>query len=155
MSVNRRVIVTGSRRLADPRPVWAELDAYTANLEPDDQVTIVHGACRTGADQAAHDWWKQSCEAPSLARAEAAPWPPESGDVRVVQPRIRWRGNGPIVGIQSYPAAWDTCTPECVHPTRRLGNGREYCPQAGPRRNAAMIAAGADFLLAFPLRPPR
>lgn len=45
-----RVIVTGSRTWTDRDAVWDRLDKLPS------PVTIVHGACATGADSWAHDW---------------------------------------------------------------------------------------------------
>jgi hypothetical protein len=57
-------------------------------------------------------------------------------------------------GVETDPfeADWDHCGPECQpgH-RRRRRDGSEFCPAAGPRRNARMVAAGARICLAFPL----
>lgn len=87
-------------------------------------VSLAHGMCPDGFDLFADEWAVE---------------------------RGIWR--------QQYPADWDSCAWDCrpghrvtkrhgdtVHP----GFFSDYCPGAGPRRNARMVAAGADLLLAFP-----
>lgn len=95
-----RVIVTGSRRWAAK---WLVYKALTDVWEEHGAFALVHGACSTGADRFAHEWW-------------------EAG--------------GHVLGCTEmrYPAAWET-------------RGKA----AGPERNARMIEAGADLVLAFPL----
>ena len=151
MTVHRRIIVTGSRALKDHRPVRAELDSIAAELTPDDTLTVVHGGCATGADRAASDWHRAMCVAPSEMRALEL----ISRGHQFPTNAIRWRGNGPTVGIEKWPADWENCAETCIHAPRRHRDGRPYCPQAGPRRNADMIAAGADLVLAFPLSSRR
>lgn len=48
-----RVIVTGSRAWPDPVRVAHELTQLYLEHGP---FTLVHGACSTGADEAAHQW---------------------------------------------------------------------------------------------------
>jgi hypothetical protein len=64
---------------------------------PAGDVTIVHGACPTGADFIAHEWAITACLAP-----------------------------------EEHPAQW-----------------KKHGRSAGPRRNAEMVALGADICLAF------
>jgi hypothetical protein len=60
MADEYRVLVTGSRDFLDPAPVWQVLDGLVTELHllvgrlP--KMTIVHGACLTGADHSAHLW---------------------------------------------------------------------------------------------------
>lgn len=70
-----RVLVTGSRDWTDPHTVYAALDSIVHEVAPR-HVTIVHGACPTGADQHAHAWimrhcppdaWDRLCEEPHPA----------------------------------------------------------------------------------------
>jgi hypothetical protein len=49
------------------------------------------------------------------------------------------------VRLESFPAYWEgPCRPECHHGPRAVWRGRSICPAAGPYRNGAMVAAGAD-----------
>lgn len=96
--MSARVIVTGSRDWTDRGAVRRAL-AAVADERGWPGMTVVHGACSTGADVFASQWARDV-----LLREE------------------RW------------PADWE-----------RFGRA------AGPRRNAAMVAAGADLVLAFPL----
>lgn len=121
----RTVVVTGSRVHSRPwlvhRALWAQL-----GLAGGAWLRVRHGGCPTGADVAAAEW--------------AA-------------------GRGGVV-VDARPASWDECGPRCpAAPHRRRkrpgdvhhpGLLPDYCPGAGPRRNAAMVAAGADLVLAFP-----
>jgi hypothetical protein len=50
-----RVIVTGSRAWPDPVRVAHELNALYLQHGP---FTLIHGACATGADAAAHHWYE-------------------------------------------------------------------------------------------------
>ena len=88
-----RILVTGSRDWADKDAIWSELAALA---QADPFATLVHGACPTGADAIADDWWTGF-------------------------------GGDP----ERHPADWS--------------RGRK----AGPERNAAMVALGADLCLAF------
>jgi hypothetical protein len=49
-----RVLVTGSRDWTDVAAVNDALDAISAHV--DDDIVVVHGACRTGADAYARAW---------------------------------------------------------------------------------------------------
>lgn len=121
--MNARVIVTGSRDWVDPTSVERAL----FGLVELGWLTVVHGACPTGADLFAARWAEEFSVC-----VEAEPW----------------------------PADWDSCSWHCPPGHRRLkragdvthpGVLPDYCPSAGPRRNAAMVGAGADLCLAFPL----
>lgn len=88
-----RVLVTGSRDWLDHLCVHDELSEL--DMASPTSITVVHGACPTGADAAADAW------------------------------AIKWGD------VERYPADW------------RQGR------KAGPLRNVAMVAAGADLCLAF------
>ena len=63
---------------------------------------------------------------------------------------------GPHVTVERWAADWyGPCRPECRPGHRRRNEGRTICPAAGHYRNAAMVAAGADVCLAFPLGESR
>lgn len=49
---------------------------------------------------------------------------------------------------EPHPADWKTHTDQC--PTSRAHHTDTYCTLAGRRRNAAMVALGADLTIAFP-----
>lgn len=120
-----RVIVTGSRDLVNDRKVFEELgNLYHQTEGP---FVVRHGDCPTGADRFASVW----CEF----------------------------GQDDVYEIP-HPADWDNCSPDCPPGHRKMkapgdtvhpGFLSDYCPKAGPRRNAEMAALGADFCLAFPL----
>lgn len=126
--MNARVIVTGSRDWAKPWPV--RLALVKAFAEFDGWLTVAHGACPTGADLFAAQWLDE------------------------------WIADRHPLVAEPWPADWDSCSWHCPPGHRRLkrtgdvvhpGSLPDYCPSAGPRRNAAMVAAGADLVLAFPL----
>lgn len=94
-----RVIVTGSRKWPDPGKVHFELGLIYTDHGP---FTLVHGACATGADAAAHQWYDVAGR--SLMCLEFL-----------------------------YRADWE-----------------KHGKKAGPLRNARMVKAGADLVLAFP-----
>jgi hypothetical protein len=93
-----RVIVTGSRAWPQPSKVHFELGLLFCQHGP---FTLVHGACATGADAAAHHWYEVAGQ--TLGCIE-----------------IR------------FPADWE-----------------QFGKRAGPIRNAEMVKAGADLVLAF------
>ncbi len=95
-----RVLVTGSRTWTGYRQIADALEAVREQLPAGAQLTIVHGACPTGADALADLW----------ARRHA-----DEG-----------------VQVERHPADWAT-----------------HQRAAGPIRNTAMVAAGADLCLAF------
>ena len=92
-----RVLVTGSRDWRDSSAVTVALAAVRADSGP---LTVIHGACPSGADALADRW-------------------------------ARTRG----AAVERHPANW-----------RPAGR---YDARAGFRRNAEMVAAGADLVLAF------
>lgn len=123
-----RVIVTGSRSFPCEDDVWEALAmAIAEHCDPGDTFTVVHGACPTGADAASSSWFAL----------------PDGG-------------SGVTLVEEPHPAHWEAnCLPDCTHRPRRNRAGRLYCPAAGMRRNAEMVALGADLVLAFPLEGPR
>lgn len=121
-----RVIVTGSRKWPSQDLVWEALGMVCCERLPDGgTLTVVHGACPTGADYFAHTWFDL---------------PTEPEYVTVEEP---------------HPADWDACSVDCAHAPHRNRSGRMYCPVAGHRRNRHMVWLGADLVLAFPLPGPR
>lgn len=54
------------------------------------------------------------------------------------------------VGHHPVPADWEgPCAPDCKPGHRRERNGTTYCPTAGHRRNADMVALVPQVALAF------
>lgn len=121
-----RVLITGSRDWEDESAVRRAF-ANVIALHGPENIVIVHGACPTGADQ--------------LADQIAATW---TG-----------------LTVERHPADWDNCAPDCPAKPHRIkkrmgdihhpGQMDDYCPGAGPRRNALMVSLGADECLAFPM----
>lgn len=125
------LLIAGSREHPTPEIVGPRLGELALQL--DGRPLIVrHGACpgRKSVDQAAADWIKACGE---------------------------WLG----VTAEEDPADWDRCTIDCPRGPghRRLkapgdvfhpGVCDDYCPAAGPRRNARMVRQGADGMYAWP-----
>lgn len=120
-----RLLATGSRHLTDRPLIWSALDAVAAHYAPR-PLLLVHGDCPDGFDAEADAW--------ALAR-----------------------------GIQRepHPADWDSCAWDCPTTAHRIwkrpgdtahpGMLPDYCPSAGPRRNALIVAKGAELCLAAPV----
>jgi hypothetical protein len=51
-----RLLLTGSRDWPDPDAIWAALDEVLATVPDGETLTVVHGACPTGADLEADRW---------------------------------------------------------------------------------------------------
>lgn len=113
------IAVSGARVHPDTLVVTAALADYILNDAPG-PVIVRHGDCPgdTSVDQAIANWVR------------------DCGD---------WLG----VTQDPMPADWDHCTPTCPPGHRRMkkpgdtahpGLLPDYCPSAGPRRNAAMLA---------------
>jgi hypothetical protein len=127
-----RLIVAGGRGLPWSREceVRRRLVERWRALPAGDCLVVVHGACPEGADAYAAVW---------AAEMEAL---------------------GFAVTGEAWPADWDHCAASCPsRPHRRVkrpgdrvhpGVLDDYCPGAGPRRNAGMVGAGARGLVAFP-----
>jgi len=120
-----RILVTGSRNWKDLGLVCdALLDTLPDPIEPGRDYVIVHGDCNEGPDSVVNRW----CE-------DNAWWVDDLGGALVAEP---------------HPADWNQCAPTCNPAHRRPRRDRStYCPAAGLRRDAEMVAAGADLCLAF------
>jgi hypothetical protein len=131
MSNPLTILLAGGRNLPEPGIVTGTLADIALNIA-DGPVTVRHGACPgpRSADQATSDWIRDCGE---------------------------WLG----VTEDPMPADWDHCVEACPQGHRRVkkpgdlfhpGVCDDYCPDAGPRRNAAMVAKQprADWMLAFP-----
>lgn len=123
-----KVLVSGSRSLLDPRPVWTMLDGLWRDYEVGYMLTttepfvVIHGAAR-GVDTSADNWATQSpLHGPLMdARPDPTRPPPDEG----------------YVLLDPYPADWD-----------RHGKA------AGPIRNREMLAASEpDLVIAFVDKP--
>jgi len=127
------ILVAGSRELTEPGVVPGTLYDLVVNVE-DCPIVVRHGACpgEASADQAASDW-------------------------------INDLGGRYEVTEDPMPADWDNCGPNCPpgpgHRRRKKpgdiahpGQLDDYCPTAGPRRNAAMVAKEPRpaYMVAFP-----
>lgn len=122
-----RVLVTGTRDWDDTDRLRHELTRTWLTAEG--PFVVVHGACPTGADDLASDWVANMLEAEMGAVSE-----------------------------EPHPADWDHCVDACPQGHRKAkrrgdvvhpGVCGDYCPSAGPRRNVALVALGADVCLAF------
>lgn len=51
-----RILITGSRDWTDQDAVYKALADVVRSIPADQEVTVVHGACPTGADHMAHEW---------------------------------------------------------------------------------------------------
>lgn len=115
------ILLMGSRNLTEPGVVAGTLADIAFNIA-EGPVIVRHGACPgvNSADQNASDW-------------------------------INSIGNRHGILEDPMPADWDNCAPNCPRPeghrrTKRPGDTAhpgqlpDYCPGAGPRRNAAMVA---------------
>jgi hypothetical protein len=127
------ILLAGARHLTEPGIVAGTIADIALNIA-DGPFTVRHGACpgNNSADQAASNWIK------------------DCGT---------WLG----VSEDPMPADWDNCGPDCpTAPTHRRmkkpgdvahpGLLPDYCPNAGPRRNADMVAKlpKPDWMVAFP-----
>jgi hypothetical protein len=127
------ILLAGARHLTEPGIVAGTIADIALNIA-DGPFTVRHGACpgEHSADQAASDW-------------------------------INEIGHRCGVLEDPMPADWDHCAPNCPadpqHRRRKKpgdaahpGLLPDYCPAAGPRRNAAMTRKlpRPDWMVAFP-----
>lgn len=112
------IAVTGSRHHPDPLVVTSYIADYVLNVAPG-PVVVRHGACPgdKSVDQAVANWVRDCGE---------------------------WLG----VTDDPMPADWDHCDIDCPPGHRRKktagdtahpGELDDYCPAAGPRRNAEIV----------------
>lgn len=130
------VLVTGARWHPDTRAVTSMLAKYVLTEAPG-WVIVRHGACpgENSVDQAVSEWIKDCGEALGVLE-------------------------------DAMPAEWDICTDAC-QPNHRLrkapgdtvhpGKSLSYCPDAGPRRNAAMVDKDPrpDLVISAPYKGSR
>lgn len=127
------ILLAGARELTEPGIVPGTLYDIRVNML-DGPIVIRHGACpgKTSADQAASDW-------------------------------INELGARYDITEDPMPADWDNCAANCPtdpgHRRRKKpgdvahpGLLETYCPTAGPRRNAGMVAKvpRPAWMVAFP-----
>jgi hypothetical protein len=127
------ILLAGGRELTNPDTVPIALADIAFNIA-DGPIIVRHGACpgENSADQAASDW-------------------------------INEVGHRHGVTEDPMPADWDLCAPNCPpdpgHRRRKKpgdtahpGLLDDYCPGAGPRRNAAMVTKEPrpEWMVAFP-----
>ncbi len=127
------ILLAGGRELTNPDIVPITLADIAFNIA-DGPIIVRHGACpgENSADQAASDW-------------------------------INEVGHRHGVTEDPMPADWDLCAFNCPpdpgHRRRKRpgdtahpGLLDDYCPSAGPRRNAAMVAKEPhpEWMVAFP-----
>lgn len=127
------ILLAGARHLTEPGIVPGSLYDIAVNIA-EGPVVIRHGACpgKKSADQTASEW-------------------------------INSLGSRYGITEDPMPADWDHCAPNCPadpgHRRRKKpgdvahpGLLETYCPSAGPRRNAGMVAKlpRAAWMVAFP-----
>jgi hypothetical protein len=125
------IAISGAREHPDPFVATAALADYVLNIAPG-PVIVRHGDCpgEKSVDQAVAEWIRQCGE---------------------------WLG----VTADPMPADWDHCAPNCLPGHRRKkqpgdvahpGQLDDYCPAAGPRRNAGLLAKlpQPELLIAAP-----
>jgi hypothetical protein len=112
-----RVLVTGSRDWPSPKVIWQALtELYEAAGEP---LTVVHGACPTGADAAASEWVRElRC---GIEEKHPADW------------KVHGRAAGPIRNKEMVSLGADVCLVFMKDNSR----GTSHCAQKA-------FAAGID-----------
>lgn len=127
------ILLAGARELTEPGIVPGALADIAFNIA-EGPIIVRHGACpgERSADQAASDW-------------------------------INDIGNRHGMTEDPMPADWDHCAPNCPTGPRHRRRKKpgdvahpgllpDYCPTAGPRRNASMVAKlpRPAWMVAFP-----
>lgn len=125
------LLISGSREHPHPEIVGPRIGELALGLG-NRPLVVRHGACPgpKSVDNAADQWIKECGE---------------------------WLG----VTADPHPADWDNCAPDCPpNPAHRRwkktgdiwhpGDLPDYCPGAGPRRNAHVTRLGADRMYAWP-----
>lgn len=126
-----RIITTGSRNwpedwMGDQIIRVTMQGLWNANSYSNSPLTIVHGACPTGADKLVDAWVTRMEEAWANAMYDEKP---------AIAPGTR-------VHVERYPADWDAAA--------KAGNAKA----AGPIRNTHMAKLGADLCVAFLYETP-
>lgn len=76
MTAPYRLLITGSRDWTDGPTIWQALAEIVRTIPLHQEVVIVHGSCRTGADAIADEWGRGFGATIERHRAEDhGPWP--------------------------------------------------------------------------------
>jgi hypothetical protein len=131
-----RVLVTGSRGWKHNHIIAAKLgECLTTARSLGTDLTVVHGAAKSGADAIAESWARWHGITPERHPAH---W--EGPCIPECQPGHR----RPCTCVHCRGMAGPTSPPQ-NHPP----GSRSVCPAAGFYRNEAMVKLGADIVLAF------
>lgn len=129
------IIVTGSKKWKDRNVIYEVLDETLEELHSQGFGMEIHVGDASGADQITHEWVAE-----------------KNGGIFVKSDKFR-KITGRVVDIETFNARWNHCSSSCgskanVH--MKLNRNHElYCPSAGMRRNAIMVARGGHLCLAF------
>lgn len=110
-----RILVTGSRKWSNPRPIREALSAAVSQADDPTDVIVVHGACPTGADFLAAHW----CRVNGVpAEPHPANWSfgKSGGPVRN-QEMVDAGANVCL----AFPLPGSTGTPDCMERARLAG----------------------------------
>lgn len=122
------LLVAGSRHATGRLAVWRAIDRYARHREW--QIVLRWGDCPDGVDYFVGEYAEYYADRGLVADPMAADW----------DHCAPWCPNGP--GHRRFKRAGDTAHPGLL---------ADYCPGAGPRRNAAMVAKGADQVIGLTL----
>lgn len=117
-----RVLVTGSRDWTDWATVWLALDEV--DRESSEPLTVVHGACPTGADEFADQWGTQ---AGCTVERHPATWRLPNGQI---DKGAGFARNAHMVGLGADVclAFIGPCTKErCTAPRPHGSHGASHC----------------------------
>jgi YspA, cpYpsA-related SLOG family len=113
-----RVLITGSRQWPEPQAVYLELGevlswAWTSRY---DSLTVVHGACPSGADKYASDWCK---------------FPHALASITVIEERhpADWKNHGKAAGFMRNKEMADLGADECLAFIYDESPGATQCAQ--------------------------
>lgn len=129
-----RILVTGSRNWTNADAVDATLSGFTADVPPDEHITIVHGACPTGADAIAGKWARDADN--TSEERHPANW------------NLHGKAAGPIRNKEMVNLGADICigfpTPE--------SRGTVHCMRAAEEADMPVYNAATETLISAPLR---
>jgi hypothetical protein len=115
-----RILVTGSRAWDDRDTIWRALGDAVAPVPIDRELVVIHGNCRTGADQLADVWARKYGATIERHRAEDfGPWP-RCGPIR--------NRHMVSLGAEIALAFIGPCTsPRCRRPDPHPSHGASGC----------------------------